>query len=206
MRAKSRLGAGARRSGRGGRRASVHMLEQRLCKQRGLAPRLAAAGPGSAVLGPSTHAQQQNHLNSCHCLPKQRVRVPNLTAAPQNWLCQWDSGSQWCNINVTDKEQIVNWGGRRGMCLNRQIVNISASLLPDKCWYMCLASALCCTRLWISGREGLDLIAHAMNTETSVFRELLDSCLNCATDALQLVNLSSSVTLIAGNPSSGEFN
>lgn len=35
-------------------------------------------------LGLSTHAQQQNHFNSCHCLSKQRVRVPDLTAALQN--------------------------------------------------------------------------------------------------------------------------
>lgn len=153
MRAKSRLGAGARRSRGRGRQASVHMLEQRLLEQQGLAPRLEAAGPGSAIIGLSTCAQQQNHFNWCHCLSKQRVRVPNLTAALRNWLCQWDSSSQRCNINVTDKEQIVNWVERRGMCLNRQIVNISSSMLPDTCWFMYLASALGCTRLWISGRE-----------------------------------------------------
>lgn len=91
------------------------------------------------------------------------------------------------------------------MCLNRQIVNISSPLLP--------VHGTCTLPLhWVApdfeflDGKRLDSIAHAMNIETGVFRELLDSCLNCAMVALQLVNLSSSVTLIADNPSSGEFN
>lgn len=58
------------------------------------------------------------------------------------------------------------------------------------------------TSLWTSGQGRLNLIAHVMGLEAGVVRERLDSCLSSAMLALQLVNLSSCVTLIIDNPSS----
>lgn len=58
------------------------------------------------------------------------------------------------------------------------------------------------TSLWTSGQGRLNLIVRVMGLEAGVVRERLESCLSSAMLALQLVNLSSGVTLIIDNPSS----